>query len=229
MVVIREPKSLRKRRRLSPPTSSSRPIHSLQNAAFNNNFFFKKKQKNLQEKKIANLRNGTVRRIGQVRRQRARVHGPSDSLSTSDRFLLPHPPLVGALSDARARRRNLIHLPKRRRQLPRRHRRRRRLLRLVLVLMLGSEATRFGRVQGTAQCRSRRSRRAHEPPCRHGRSGSASLANEYRSLEPVVLEYRGRRRRRRRAASLSDLSRYQIHTTSSVLSWHYHFLSLRNF
>ena len=90
--------------------------------------FSKKKQKNLQEKKIANLRNGTVRRIGQMRRQRAGVHGPSDSLSTSDRFLLSHPPLVRALSDARTQRRNLIHLPKRRRQLPRRHGRGRRLL-----------------------------------------------------------------------------------------------------
>ena len=69
-----------------------------------------------------------MRRIGQMRRQRAGVHGPSDSLSTSDRFLLSHSPLIGALSDARNRRQNLIHLPKRRRQLPRRHGRGQRLL-----------------------------------------------------------------------------------------------------
>ena len=41
MVVIHEPKSLRNQRRLSPTTSRSRPIHSLQNAAFNNKIFQK--------------------------------------------------------------------------------------------------------------------------------------------------------------------------------------------
>ena len=41
MVVIREPKSLRSQRHLSPTTSKSRPIHSLQNAAFNNKIFQK--------------------------------------------------------------------------------------------------------------------------------------------------------------------------------------------
>ena len=41
MVVIHEPKSLRNQWRLSPTTSRSRPIHSLQNASFNKKNFQK--------------------------------------------------------------------------------------------------------------------------------------------------------------------------------------------
>lgn len=188
MVVVRQPKPLRygNGRRSSPATTCSRPIHPLQKNDSVLQPFPQPSEKLTRSRNSANtdLRNGTVRRIGQMRRQRAGVHGPGHPLSGSE------PPLVGAF--LHARRRHLVHLPQRRRQLPRRHRR--------LRLLRSSAMTRvLGRLHGPAQCGRRRGRprRAHQPPSRHGRARSAPLAaHQYGPLEPVVLDYRrgGRRR-----------------------------------
>ncbi|MED6212793.1 hypothetical protein PIB30_086935 [Stylosanthes scabra] len=81
---------------------------------------------------------------------------------------------------------DLVHLPQRRRQLPRRHRSLLRLHSLPFALrrrvLRGVECT---------KSLGRRRSRGQELPDWDGGGGSASLADEYGSLEPVVMEHGG--------------------------------------
>lgn len=144
---------------------------------------------------LTHLRNRTVRGIRQMRRKRTRTRmcrpGPRSLSNPHHLSLLLHlRPLVLLLflqSLSNLGRRNLVHLPQCRRQLPRGHRsppapapRRRRLL-----------------------------RRRSISPTRDRRAGSRSPTRTRQDgpLELVVLEDRRRRRRRRRATPLPDLAR----------------------
>lgn len=95
---------------------------------------------------------------------------PSNPFSPSHLSLRP-------LLIIRSRWRHLIHLPKRRRQLPRRNG----------CLLRFSAAHRPRRLH-SPHCWSWRSR-VHQPPCGHGRTGSPSLADENGPLESVLLEH----------------------------------------
>lgn len=152
------------------------------------------------ERKKINLWYWTMRRIGQMWRQRTRMGGPCQFFPSSQ--LLLQPSIIRPLFNAR--RRNLIHLPQRCGELS------------CWNWSLFSLASRLrwwilGRFQGS-HCGRGRSR-VHEFPCGHWCTWSAPLAHENSPFEPVVLEHRRCRWCRWGAPSFSDLPRNQIHAS----------------